>query len=221
MLHTISRSSGRYAVTPARFKQVISCSRRVTVTMDDGYAECFPILSSLEPTQAAEVIVFPVVQKVGLVNDWDRDGELAGRPLMGWDQVKELSKKGVRFGSHGATHVDLRKLGNQDLEREIRGSRQTLEDKLGTSVADFCYPYGLFDEQTIAQVKRAGYSRAFTSCDSIWQGFGNPLRTRRIEIKGTDPEWLVSAKLSGLYDLKAAWELPILLLEKLTGKRFS
>lgn len=219
MLHTISSLPGRYTITPERFNRLILSSRHKTVTIDDGFAECFPALSVLGPEQAARVIVFLVTRKAGAANDWDHSGELAGKPLLTWDQIAELHKLGIRFGSHSATHPDLRDLTRNDLEREVKGSKQELEERLNVPIRDFCYPYGQFNAGVIRCVEQAGYTTAYTTSDSLWQGTGNPYRTRRIEIKGTDSEWLVSAKLTGLYDVKAVWELPALVWEKVTGKR--
>lgn len=219
ILHTISSSPSRYAITPARFRRITSGRGQNRITIDDGFTACFEPLLALTPPQAARVTVFTVTEKIGTRNTWDVHGELANLQLMGWDQLRQLSRIGVCIGSHSATHPDLRNLNIAGLEREIDGSKKKIEDKLGIAVTDFCYPFGQYNAQIIEQVKRAGYARAFTTSDSVWEGFGNPYRTRRVEIKGTDPERMVWLKLSGLYDAKAVWELPALVWEKVTGKR--
>ncbi len=218
MLHAISSSTGRYTITPERFRRIVAQAGGSLVTLDDGFAECFAELSKLTQKEAQRVIVFLVTHKVGTINDWDFGGELAGRPLLSWEQILELSQKGIQFGSHSTTHPDLRKCTAKELEAEVSGSKRMLEDKLGKPVDYFCYPYGQYDRATIEAVKNAGYKAAFTTCDSIWQGRGNPYRMRRIEIKGTDSDLMVWLKLSGMYDVKALWELPVLVWEKVAGK---
>jgi hypothetical protein len=213
MLHNISATASRYTISINRFQRISAYRPQVFLTLDDAYAACFGPLLSLKPEQAARVIVFPVVEKVGKSNDWDTTGPLANLPIMGWEQILELKEKSIGIGSHSATHPDLRKLDNSELDREIKGSKTALEEKLGRAVEYFCYPYGLYNETTIQKVKEAGYKGAFTTSSSIWEGRGNPFRRRRIEIKGTDPEWLVRLKLSGIYDVKGVWELPMLVLE--------
>ena len=120
----------------------------------------------------------------------------------------------MRFGSHSLTHVDLTKLGESELEREIKESKEILEEKLNETIEGFAYPYGFFNERVIRAVRNAGYRWAVTTSDSIWEGRGNPYRMRRINISGLNPDWLLRAKLNGLYDIKALWELPRLLWEK-------
>jgi peptidoglycan/xylan/chitin deacetylase (PgdA/CDA1 family) len=156
------------------------------------------------------------VAKITGVNDWDRSGELTGKPLLTWEQIGELRKLGVRFGSHSLTHTDLTKLDDAGLEREVKESKRILEEQLGQEVEGFAYPFGFFDERVISAVKAAGYKWAVTTSDSIWEGWGDPYRLRRVNISGLDPDWLLSAKLNGLYDIKAVCELPRLIREKVT-----
>ena len=42
--------------------------------------------------------------------------------------------------------------------------RKELESRLGTTVSDFAYPDGQFDEKVVAAVAEAGYARAYSAC---------------------------------------------------------
>jgi peptidoglycan/xylan/chitin deacetylase (PgdA/CDA1 family) len=159
-------------------------------------------------------LLFLVAGKIGATNDWDSSGELAGKPLLSWDQVEELNKLGVRFGSHGLTHADLTKLDHEELDREVRESKRILEQKFGQVVEGFAYPFGFFNEKVIGAVKAAGYRWAVTTSDSVWEGLGNPYRMRRINISALDPDWLLRVKINGFYDIKAVCELPRLIRQK-------
>jgi peptidoglycan/xylan/chitin deacetylase (PgdA/CDA1 family) len=163
-----------------------------------------------------QAIVFLVASKVGKVNDWDTSGELSGKPLLTWEQIGKLQSFGVRFGSHSLTHADLTKLDGVGLEREVKESKRILEEKIGQSVEGFAYPFGFFNKKVIEAVRQAKYKWAVTTSDSIWEGWGDPYRLRRIKVSGLDPEWLLRAKMNGLYDIKAVWELPRLIQEKAT-----
>jgi peptidoglycan/xylan/chitin deacetylase (PgdA/CDA1 family) len=217
MLHSIGKVDSKYCVTLERLKQITDKPPKSIFTFDDGYADnltcgrdCFSRLRN-------RPIIFPVVGKIGGINDWDTLGELSGKPLLTWEQIGTLQSLGVRFGSHSLTHADLTKLGDLDLEREVKESKRVLEEKLGQEVEGFAYPFGFFDERVITAVKAAGYKWAVTTSDSIWEGWGDPYRLRRISISGLDPDWLLSAKMNGLYDIKAVWELPVLAAEKLVS----
>jgi len=216
MLHSIGNVNSEYRVTSERLRRITDKSPRSTITFDDGYVDNLTYGRDCFSTLRDRAIIFPVVGKIGGVNDWDVSGELLRKPLLDWEQILELQSLGVRFGSHGLTHTDLAKLGDVELEREVKESKRILEEKLGQSVEGFAYPFGFFNKRVITAVKAAGYKWAVTTSDSIWEGWGNPYRLRRINISGLDPDWLLRAKISGLYDIKAVWELPRLIQGKVT-----
>jgi peptidoglycan/xylan/chitin deacetylase (PgdA/CDA1 family) len=60
------------------------------------------------------------------------------------DQVLEMDAIGVAVGAHSRTHVDLRGWDRTQLGREVRGSKEGLEDLLGKPVTSSAYPTGLF-----------------------------------------------------------------------------
>ncbi|MBU1349400.1 polysaccharide deacetylase family protein [Patescibacteria group bacterium] len=213
ILHQVGNAPGRFTITPERANRVISSGRANVITFDDGYQSVFEFLvkqSHILPN----VILFIVAGKVGGTNSWDKTGELAGQKLMDWDQIKELHRFGVKIGSHGLNHIDPTKVTDGELEKELKGSKRIIEENINAKVESFAYPFGYFNERVIAFVKEAGYKEAYTTCDSVLQGWGNPYRKGRIEITGAEPDWLVKAKINGSYDLKVIFELPKLVVEK-------
>src|SRR3989344_5582292 len=57
------------------------------------------------------------------------------------DAIRALSEK-FEIGAHTLTHADLTKLSLDEAEKEIRGSKQWLEEVTGKPVGMFCYPRG-------------------------------------------------------------------------------
>lgn len=47
---------------------------------------------------------------------------------MDWDQIRQLQEEGHDIESHGKEHKDLRQLSYEELEEEIAGSKECLED---------------------------------------------------------------------------------------------
>ena len=216
MLHAVNSAPEKFSVTHETLNKLFAMGKKYRFMFDDGYQSIFDILTSAVPGICSRVHIFLVVGKIGGINDWDTSGELSGKPLLTWEQIGELRKLGVRLGSHSLTHTDLTKLDDAGLEREVKESKRILEEQLGQEVEGFAYPFGFFNKKVIEAVREAKYKWAVTTSDSIWEGWGNPYRLRRINISGLDPDWLLSAKINGLYDIKAVWELPRLIQEKVT-----
>lgn len=219
LLHGIGMMPGRYIIDPERLKIILGY-KKLSFSFDDGYLSIYEPLLKMTKDIMRLVVIYVPASKVGKMNDWDKTGELAGQPLMSWENLIVLHDAGARIGSHGLNHLDLRNLSDRDLEKELKESKGILEEKLNACVDGLAYPFGYFDDRVIKFVQGAGYKEAYTTCDSILPGRGNPYRKRRIEIKGTDPGLLAWMKLSGLYDARALWDLPRLLAEKALAKRY-
>lgn len=215
MLHDVGHPD-RYTIAPDAAR-AIADNPRICLTFDDGYAGIVPFLASIPPDSCSRVVLFPVAGKVGGVNDWDSAGPLAGRHLLSWEQLGDMRDCGVAIGSHGMTHVDLRRLPPEALDRELRLSKRTLEDRLGIEVHGFSYPYGLFTPTTARAVEQAGYRWAVTTDASPWRGRGNPFRIRRVPVHGGEGRLLTMLKTSPLLDLVYLPQLPLLMLQRTFG----
>ncbi len=82
-----------------------------------------------------------------------------------WEQLFELAKDGCEVGSHGYYHLhlkqELREKDAKGFVREIAGSKDVLQKRLGVKVKGFFYPNGIYSEAARQTVKDAGYSCAF------------------------------------------------------------
>jgi peptidoglycan/xylan/chitin deacetylase (PgdA/CDA1 family) len=67
---------------------------------------------------------------------------------MSWDQVAELDRLGHEIGAHTVNHVDLGEVVGDAARREIVASRDEIQDRLGTRVDLFAYPYGREHQMT-------------------------------------------------------------------------
>jgi peptidoglycan/xylan/chitin deacetylase (PgdA/CDA1 family) len=75
--------------------------------------------------------------------------------VMSWDRLREVAATDlVTIGNHTATHPDLARLAEPGaLDREIRASRDRLEDELGVTVDRFAFPFGRYCEESCAFVR--------------------------------------------------------------------
>lgn len=131
----------------------------VIITFDDGYKDvfdhAFPILQRHQLTATH----FIVSSCIGGVNVWDR-GRVEVTPLMGLEELKEMRKHGMDFGSHSATHRPLTGLGLEDAKKEILDSKTALEEGLEIDVLSFCFPHSRSDPDLEHAVRQAGYLAA-------------------------------------------------------------
>jgi len=127
--------------------------KTVVLTFDDGYKDNF-------------TYAYPILKQFGfkatifLISSF-----VAQNGYLNWDEVREMSKYGIEFGSHSKTHPYLPSVENNDekLWDEIYDSKKEIENKLGISIKSFCYPIGGFSDKIKGYVKKAGYTAAVTT----------------------------------------------------------
>jgi peptidoglycan/xylan/chitin deacetylase (PgdA/CDA1 family) len=165
MLH-----SGGYSVISV--KEAAECvfnnkpkpKNAVVLTFDDGcdnfreYA--FPIIKKY----GFPVTVYIITQLLGhSTREWIPEVEPRfDSTLMTAETLRALRKEGVDFGAHTRHHVHLSQLDSGTMREEIFGSKKELEDILGESVGNFCYPFGDLDDRAVAMVEEAGFQTATT-----------------------------------------------------------
>ncbi len=75
---------------------------------------------------------------------------------LSWDEIRELSTESiVTIGAHTMNHLSLSSLNEEDLEYEIKQSKEEIESKIAKAVNHFAYPYGGFDDAYIREYKVA------------------------------------------------------------------
>jgi peptidoglycan/xylan/chitin deacetylase (PgdA/CDA1 family) len=138
------------------------------ITFDDGwksqYDVAWPILKKFN---------YPVT--LFIYTEGIKPGHFSGGESMSWEQLAEMRDAGVDIQGHTATHSDLRKpydkvakkhLNPQEyeewLQKEIGGSKQMIEQKLGVKVNCFAVPYGFHNDHIRDVAMKAGYEALFT-----------------------------------------------------------
>ncbi len=81
-------------------------------------------------------------------------------PVLGWDELRRLSREGVTIGSHGRTHASLPVLTAEEIVLEIEQSQADLQRELGSAVPVFAYPFGHYDERAATVLGDRGFLAA-------------------------------------------------------------
>lgn len=133
-------------------------TKPVILTFDDGYMDFY--------TQA-----FPLLRKYNMkAVAFIPTGLIGGGAYMTWDQIEEISKTSlVVFGAHSVHHYSLPQVREEVLRNEVEESKQVLEKHVGYTINWFAYPYGIFNERVVEEVRHAGFIGAVTTLPGAWQ----------------------------------------------------
>lgn len=164
-------------------------SGTVVVTFDDGtednFTEAFPVLKRYE----VPATIFLIAENVG------REG------LLKEEQIRQMQKGGIDFGSHTLNHAYLPDLPLAEVDRQLRGSKERLE-KLGLTIELLSYPAGGFTSEILKAVRAAGYRGGCTTNRGFSRFPIDRLALRRISMHGNAKTgWGIWLRASGFYGL--------------------
>lgn len=173
--------------------------KSVVITFDDGYSDFY-------------FKAFPILEQYGfratvfLATAYVEGEPFSGRPCLNWEQIRELNVAGVAFGSHTHTHPQLSNLSRSVIIQELRRSKNIIEDRLGSAVTLFSYPYRFPEENKdfkgfiAEELTNAGYTRGVTTVIGRYRAGDNPMLIKRLPVNSDDDETFLDAKLKGSYD---------------------
>jgi peptidoglycan/xylan/chitin deacetylase (PgdA/CDA1 family) len=183
----------------ARPSETLS-NKRIVITFDDGfrdfYTNAFPALQQFGFTAT-------VFLATGFI---DQGLRFNGQACLSWDEVRELKKYGVSFGSHTVNHRVLSTVSKKEFEYELVCSKERIESELGEQVEPFSYPFAFPEanyahvESLIAILAKSGYRCGVTTRIGTASRDDNVFCLKRIPVNSLDDPLLFAAKLEGAYD---------------------
>jgi len=169
-------------------------SGSIVITFDDGYSDnyynAYPLLKKHD---------FPAT--IFLISDFIKNN---GSKYLSSSQIHEMKSNDISFGSHTVSHQILTRLTNEEIVREIRDSKDTLESRLDQKISSFAYPVGTradFDDAIMEIVKARKYTCA---CSNIYGMNGENadiFALKRIGIETTDNFFIFKQKLDGALNI--------------------
>jgi len=145
------RDSGYHTPDPALLaKGAPLPPESVIITFDDSHAEHFFTAAPALEEAGFRGVFFIMTVTIG------KKGYLTA------DQIRTLHAHGHWIGSHTWDHPRITGEGGfPDAQKQLAGTKATLERITGAPVTLIAYPYGFWNETIVAQVKKAGYKVAF------------------------------------------------------------
>jgi peptidoglycan/xylan/chitin deacetylase (PgdA/CDA1 family) len=115
-------------------------------------------IEGLKPLSVAriEAVVDAVAARLGISFENERT-------MLSWEEIREMGRHGISFGSHTSEHQILTQIDLADAAREIKGSMAQLRGSELNYVPVFCYPNGRYNDAIRSLVMEAGYSAAVTT----------------------------------------------------------
>ena len=175
--------------------------RAVVITFDDGYRDfytnAFPALSQY----GYSATVFLPTAYIA-----DTSRTFHGVECLTWSEVRTLQTAGIEFGSHTATHPQLRTVATETLIDEVRSSKQRIEDALGNRVKSFSYPFAFpqADSRFVLILRQilvdAGYENGVSTVIGRLDRTGDMMFMKRLPMNSYDDCSLFRAKIEGAYD---------------------
>lgn len=129
--------------------------RSVVITFDDGFANFGQVGIDTLKRHGFGATIFVISAYAGGRNNWapppDGLGELE---MMTWTDLARAAQAGIEIGAHTQSHADLARLSPDQVEDEIRGCKDTIEQRLDAPVRTFAYPYGSMNDRVRSCAER-------------------------------------------------------------------
>lgn len=155
----------------------------ILITFDDGYLNLMEQAEPLLRKYGFKGVSYLITGRVGDTPETRQKWE--GSPLLTWPEVKALHQRGtIRFGGHSRTHANLRAL--TDSRQEIAACYRDLKRKGGFTPEGFCFPFGQYKAETLADLAHSKFTTATTCADGVpeLKGGASLLELPRVSVMG-------------------------------------
>lgn len=222
MYHEIDRSGSKLAVSPEVFEQQLAYlvknhtvvplaeiyayitsgvpkhADMVALTFDDGYEDI-------------QTTVLPLLQKYDIPatmfvpSDTNIHTNKTKTTRLNLEQLKTVAQDQlITIGAHGVSHRAFTSLSDTELQEELRQSKVTLEQELGTEISFVAYPYGACNKRVERITETSGYLAAFSITEGLIKPYDNLYHIKRVQVDRTISPMLFRWRLTGAVDLHRA-----------------
>ncbi len=98
------------------------------------------------------------------------------KPLVNWDQMREMSRHGASFENHGHAHIHMirHQQGENDahwlqrVRRDIERGQQRITQEIGVAPTLFAWPYGEFNPALNHLIEQMGFTGFGQQSGPVW-----------------------------------------------------
>lgn len=180
-------ANGYKAISFADLSTESSLEKAVIITFDDGYASfvhyAFPFLRAYGFKATINIIG-------EYVGSFLQDG--GNRPMLSWDEYRYLTASGlVSLGCHTDRlhvfrHQGAAGVSDEILLEDLQRFQRIFRQEMGITSEIIAWPYGLYNERSIAVARKAGIRYILTSKTGFYQHSDNYTEIPRINISEND-----------------------------------
>ena len=165
----------------------------IILTFDDGHK------SDIE-------LALPLIQCANFTATFFIVPNLIGtESFMNWTDVRRLFNAGMEIGSHSMNHSDFRHLDENTASLELTSSKSEIENKIGSSIKSFSFPFGFAPKKHIELAKTIGYENIMGSQHGLIGEFDRTLMPRN-SIHGQMSDKQINATLIASRPLQVRWK---------------
>ncbi len=120
--------------------------------------------------------------------------------------MRDLHKAGVTFGSHTVTHAQLSSMKGEEIEYQVKCSKDTIEEQISSPIESFSYPFAFpehdegFKKRLRDALKKHGYQNGVSTIIGRVRCSDDKFFLKRLPVNSYDDLSLFRAKLEGGYD---------------------
>lgn len=189
------RSDELYWTDPDFFATILETVRErqdVQVTFDDCYESDCSIALPLLKASRMTARFFVIADRVG------QKGFLSAK------QIESLCAEGMTIGNHGMYHRRWPILSDKELEVELVGARNRIEQITGVRISEAACPFGVYNRRVLRRLRNLGYDRVYTS-DGGPANANSWIQPRNTIVRGDNLEKVLGLLGDVPSGPKAAW----------------